>query len=37
MMSDDKKKKEEIDKDPEELSEEGKQEINFEEKLKETE
>ena len=36
-MSDDKKKKEEIDKDPEELSEEGKQEINFEEKLKETE
>ena len=37
MMSDDNQKKEEINKGSKELSEEGKQEINFEEKLKETE
>ena len=37
MMSDDKKKKDEIDKKSEALSEKEKKEINFEEKLKETE
>ena len=36
-MSDDKQKKNEINKDSEELSDDAKQEINFEEKLKETE
>ena len=37
MMSDDKKKKDEIDKKSETLSVKEKKEINFEEKLKETE
>ena len=37
MMSDDKQKKEEINKSSETLSEKGTKEINFEEKLKETE
>ena len=34
MMSDDKQKNKEINKDSEELSDDAKQEINFEEKLK---
>ena len=37
MMSDDKQKKEKINKSSETLSEKGTKEINFEEKLKETE